>query len=230
VDDYALVNEILGLVPPGLRDLPGGPLYSGRDAWRGTKQMYLMGINPGGSPESGPTVAEQAASILRAAPTYSVYLHEEWMTATGKLRAAGTAPLQKRVLHLFRQLDLEPGTVPASNMVFVRSRREHHIEAGQMRSWADVCWPFHAAMIERLGVRVVVCMGKNVAGFVRAKVGSHTEVDSFSEGYGSTRPRVSRTFTGGSVIVVQAAHPTFANWCNPLADISPLVQSALALR
>ena len=95
-----------------------------------------------------------------------------------------------------------------------------------MSSWAEECWPFHARMIERLGVRVVVCMGGDAAWFVRGKLGAHTEVDRFTET--NARGWTSRTFTSPGPTVVHATHPGRADWTNPHADVSQLVVRALA--
>ena len=89
-----------------------------------------------------------------------------------------------------------------------------------MREWAEECWPFHAEMIDRLDVRVVLCMGAAPANFVRSKVGSHTEVAAFVEA--NNRRMKSRLYVGGSVAVLQAAHPSRSYWYTEPCDLTPL--------
>jgi len=115
-------------------------------------------------------------------------------------------------------------------MVFVRSRTEQDIPGARMRAMAEMCWPFHEAMLEKLMVRVVVCFGGTVGSFVRAKLGGGREVDRFVEE--NSRRWTSRTFqtdAAGGVRVVQVTHPARADWCSPAADVSPLVARALAV-
>lgn len=229
-DDLPLLDQILGLVPQNLREVPGSLLYSGRDAFANGSALYLMGINPGGDPIREPeTVAAHARKVLRFKPAnFSEYRDGCWPApGHGGPRPPGSAPMQQRVLHLLDTLALDPGTVPASNLVFARSRREGHIPPEQMRAWAEECWPFHQAMIKRLGARVIVCFGGTVGDFVRAKVGAREKSDQFTEG--NNRRWTSRTFRGdGGIRVVQATHPSIADWCNPATDMSPLVMRALS--
>jgi hypothetical protein len=220
-----ILGEIQGLVPKDVRDLSGAVLYSGREAWSGDSPLYLMGINPGGDPRlEKRTVSEQVEQVLSANPAnWSAYRDDSWANGT---RPPGTSGMQPRVLHLFERLALDPSTVPASNLVFVRSRREGDIGSLQMRTWAELCWPFHKAIIQKLGVRVIVCFGATVSDFVRSKVGAHEKVDHFVET--NSRRWASQTFQSPSQLrVVHVTHPSIANWCNPVTDPSELVVRAL---
>jgi hypothetical protein len=179
-------------------------------------------------PPGPDTVYGNAKQLLYAMRhDYSNYVDGEWGNSGGRLRAKGTAPLQRSVLHLLGVLGLEPGTVPASNVIFARSRQAHHISREQEQAMAEDCWRLHATMIERLDVKVVVCFGGRAAGFVRAKVSAHTVADQFIEAY-ADRSWSSRTFTGRGVSVVQMTHPERADWTNPMADPTGLVVRALS--
>lgn len=184
-----------------------------------------MGLNPGGDPELvGGTVAAQATGVLLNMPANcSAYRDESW---AANARPPGTWGMQPRVLHLLDRLGLDPGTVPASNLVFVRSRREADIPGEQMTMMAEACWPFHQAVIKRLGVRVIVCFGGTTATVVRLKTGALEEVDRFVEA--NNRRWTSRAFRSpdGST-VVQVTHPSIADWRSPQTDITPLVARAL---
>lgn len=223
----ALAAELLDLIPASQRDLSGTAFETGRDAWTGSRPVYLLGFNPGGPP--GPdTVYGNAKELLYdMRHDYSNYLDGQWGNSGGRLRAKGTAPLQRSVLHLFGVLGQEPGTVPASNVIFARSRQAHHISREQEQAMAEDCWRLHATMIERLDVKVVVCFGGRATGFVRAKVSAHTVADQFVETY-ADRSWTSRTFTGPGVSVVQMTHPGRADWTNPMADPTGLVVRALS--
>lgn len=91
-----------------------------------------------------------------ANPDWSAYRDEVW-----EGMAPGTYGMAPRILHLFGRLGLSPGNVPASNLVFVRSRNEATMGAATMQILANQCWPFHAAVIkEELKPSAVLCLGK----------------------------------------------------------------------
>lgn len=225
-----LTAEILDAIPASLRGLSGTALYSGLEAWIDACPIYLLGINPGGDPdEITGTIYEGAARLLNSPEfhSYSEYRDSQWGAPGGGLRPAGAHPFQRSVMHLLDALDLDAGKVPSSNMVYVRSRRAHHIDSDAMDGWAEECWPFHERMIERLGVRVVVAMGGQVGRFVRQKLRTGPDpVETFREA--NRRGWASHTFTGPGPWVVQLTHPSVANWRNPDSDPTGLVVRALA--
>ena len=211
-------------VPSVVMPVSGGVYYSGRDAFTGPSPLYLLGLNPGGDPVE--SVAHTVASHLEDSATwannYSAYRDQSWNG-----RSPGTATMQPRVLHLLDRLGLDPGEVPASNLVFARSAREATMESDRMDAYADLCWPFHAAVIETLQVRVVVCFGGTVGRQVRARLGAHTEIGCFKET--NNRGWTSHAHRGHSgVRVVTVSHPSIADWSNPATDVSDLVAFALA--
>lgn len=222
------IAELLAAIPESVRWESGTALYTGLASWTQPNPLYVMGINPGGRP-GGDTVYGNAEAMLRdpRKTVFSDWVNGRWAAPSGRLYEAGQHPLQRRFLHLFDVLGVDPRYVPTSNMIYVRSRQANHIAANRMNALAEECWPFHARMIERLRARVVLCMGRQVAWFVRSKVGAHTEVDRFRETY-DKRSSMSVTYTGPGVTVVQVTHPRYANWVDPRADVSPLVARALA--
>lgn len=215
-----LQDFLMAAVPPSLLDVSGHLLYSGRQAWSGVSQLYVMGLNPGGDPGSiAETVRESTRRILASSPNYSAYRDDRW------IGPAGAAPMQRSVLHMFERIGIDPGLVPSTNLIFARSRAAIDI-APQMFDLADVCWPFHAASIVRAGARVVVCFGSDAARYVRTRLRANSEVDSYIETNG--RGWVSRTFQNAEGMqVVQLTHPSRVAWRNPASDPTPLVQRAL---
>jgi|SRR6478672_6358470 len=215
-------GDLLELVPAELHAHSGGVLYSGRSAFRGPRPLYLLGLNPGGDPAAqGDETIGRSICIARTRSQSegSAYADESWQD-----RAPGTATLQPRVLHLLRSLNLEPRSVPASNVVFVRSKRE-----GLLMRKAELlrdCWPLHEAVIRGLRVRVIACMGATAGAWTREMVGAHELVESWSEQ--NDRRWTSRTHIGRDGLqVVTLAHPSIAAWNTAAADPSHLVLSAL---
>ena len=218
------VTDFESLVPPEMRSMSGSVFYTGTDAFSKPAALYLLGLNPGGDPLAltAATVEESLQWRRQVLPNHSAYRDEEW--ANGK--PAGTWSMQPRVLHLLNRLDLDPGEVPASNLVFVRSAREASLASEQMRAYADACWPFHAAVIETLQVRVVVCFGGTVGRYVRARLGADREVGTFVEN--NQRRWTSRSHAAPSGLhVLTLSHPSIADWRNPATDPTDLVAAAL---
>jgi hypothetical protein len=211
------------LVPTDLLPLSGLVFYSGRDAFAGTSPVYLLGLNPGGDPaDPAAETVEQAMHALAALPAnWSAYRDGSWNG-----RPPGTYGLQPRVLHLLDRLGLDPGEVPSSNLVFVRSAQESTMPPGLMDSYAEACWPFHAAVIETLKVQAVVCFGGTVGRRVRARLGAHVEVGQFVETNNRGWTSYAHEAPTG-VRVVTVSHPSRADWTNPATDVSDLVAAAV---
>jgi len=218
------INDCIAHIPSALMDQSGSVFYSGRNAFSGHKPLYILGINPGGSikNQAAETVAWHTNKVLNDMPAdWSAYRDESWAGAV-----PGTFKMQPRVLHLFKQLGLAAGDVPASNLVFMRSSRENTLE-GDIDQLANLCWPFHGFVINQLKPRVVLCLGRTPGNFVRGKLNSGSQIDKFVEQ--NNRGWTSRTYAAGpgQPTVVVVTNPSIANWINPVTDPSPLVQRAL---
>ena len=133
--------------------------------------------------------------------------------------------MQRRMLHLFERIGRDPGLVPASNIVFLRSSREATLE-GDAQELAAQCWPFHRRVIDTLRVRVIVCLNRTAASWVREQLGARTQVDEFIEG--NRRGWRSRTFRAkAGRTVVALTYPGIADWTKPATDPTNLVDRAL---
>ena len=171
-----MIEEFAKLVPELLLDKSGEVFYSGRRAFGAPSELYILGANPGGTPEGMPdsTVSRHINQVLYDKPAnWSAYRDESWYG-----RAPGKSLMQRGVLHLFKRLQLNPGEVPASELVFLCSKSLAEIPFERL---AEQCWPFHQAVIDRLGVKVVVCIGKRAGKFVRRQLNAHKPIDWFSE-------------------------------------------------
>lgn len=219
-----MTDQLAALVPDVLRNVSGSVFYSGRAAFSGSPKIYVLGANPGGDPirQRDKTVQTHSDFVLKAAPErWSAYCDESW---TG--RPIGQAPLQRRVQHLLSRLGLNPRLVPASNLVFSRSRRLEHLD-GDYGQLADLCWPFHEAVIETLHPRGIICFGGDASTQVARRLGAVKCLDQFKETY-NNRHWTSRVLQSPSgMLVFELTHPSSADWTNPHADPSPMVKAAL---
>jgi Uracil DNA glycosylase superfamily len=219
-----MIEDFLKFIPETLNDESGAVFYAGRTAFGASSRLYILGLNPGSDPKvmRDNTVKSHTLEVLGQADNWSAYQDERWNE-----HDAGTWGMQPRVLHLLRQLKLQPHNVPASNLVFKRTRTESGLKS-DFSSLAKDCWPFHEQVIARLEVKVVLCFGQRVGDWVRHKVGADTLVETLVET--NNRQWSTRGFEncrGKGVKVVVAPHPSRANWANPNSDPSPLVRGML---
>jgi hypothetical protein len=219
-----MLESLRDLIPPSVIDKSGSVFYSGRAAFSAPSSVYVLGLNPGGNPNQpgGETVRAQTSKVLsKTWPEYwSAYRDESWENAP-----PGTWRLQPRVLHLMNGLDLDPGLVPSSNLVFVRSARATGVQ-GNIAGLVAETWPFHQAVIEALGVRVILCFGKLAGHWTAKMLGANQLVGELVE----TNKRRWRSLAfenSAGTVVVRATHPSIADWTSPSCDPTPLVKFAL---
>jgi hypothetical protein len=226
VSDPALRPEIeaaLEGIPATLLGHSGRVFYSGRGAFSAPNDAYILGLNPGGDPDR--QVAETVSADLqrfRDGPGWwSAYADESWHGA-----APGTWGMAPRVLHLLNSLGLDPRSVPASNVMFVRSSTEATLGSNKS-ALLEACWPVHRAVIEALNAHVILCLGGTAGRWCRQQLDASRLVDSFRET--NSRGWCSETHEAdGGRKVLTLTHPGRANWCNPDSDPSDLVMRALA--
>ena len=217
-----MIVDFANLVPPAMRDRSGSVFYSGLDAFNRPSEVYLLGLNPGGDPvaQAHETVERQIQGLLAQPANWSAYRDESW-----RGRAPGTHGLQPRVLHLFDRLGLDPGQVPASNVVFIRSAREADLNM-EKAALLDACWPLHQAVIDRLGVKVVICFGGTAGRWARDALDAHKLMDDFVEDNARRWTSQAHESSSGRRVVT-LTHPSIANWRAPATDPTPLVMRTL---
>lgn len=220
-----MINELVQLIPRILHANSGKVFYSGRLAFSSPSRLYVLGLNPGGDPvkQTTETVAAHTQEVLTLKPhDWSAYRDESWGDTI-----PGTHKMQPRVLHLFARLGLAPGMVPCSNLVFVRSRREKNLE-GNTQSLADLCWPFHARVIELLRPRAILCLGQTAGKYVKKRLGATIQLDEFVE-INNRKWRTTVFASNSGVNVILATHPSIADWTVSQTDPSSLVKKVLDL-
>ncbi|WP_284270057.1 hypothetical protein [Bradyrhizobium iriomotense] len=218
-----MIEHFAKTIDPALNRRSGKVFYSGRAAFSRPTDLYLIGLNPGGDPttQAAETIGSETARVLTQLPDrWSAYSDESWQN-----RKPGTHKMQPRVLHMLRQLERDPRETPASNLIFVRSRRETNL-AGGVDELVDQCWPFHEAVIARLKPKVVVCFGQTTGGQLNRKLKANARpiaqfVEKNNRGWATTAYRAE-----GQIVIV-ATHPSIADWTNPEADPTPLIQEML---
>ena len=217
------IEAALSAIPADMLRRSGSVFYTGRSAFDGPSDLYVLGLNPGGSPvsQAEETIERDLAEWRDAAhERWSAYLDESWAG-----RPEGTYGMQPRLAHMIRQLGRDLRSTPAANVVFVRSPTEAALE-GEKAALLRACWPVHEAVLGSLGVRVVLALGTTAGRWAREALGAREPVGSFREGNArGWTSEAHRAPDGRAVVTV--THPGRADWRNPLADPTPLVRQVL---
>lgn len=215
-----MIEFFAKFIPDELMEKSGSVFYSGRNAFSGKKQLYILGLNPGGSEirQNTETVKWHTENILNSENhNFSEYKDGIWR---GKKK--GTSKLQLRILHVLNALNLNASEIPASNMCFVRSPRESHI-ANKINDYMDLCWSLHQNVIDKLEIKTILCFGKTAGKYTRLKLGANNLIDEFVEK--NNRKWKSQVYKNDkNQIVIVATHPSIADWTNEKTDISELVR------
>lgn len=215
-----IFEDLNDYIDDSLLDIDGSVYYSGANSFEGHKRLYILGLNPGGG-ESGKNIKWYTTEYMQGKESdYSEY-KESWCN-----KEAGSHGLQPRVLHLLKTLDLCPFNVPTSNLIFTRTRQEKDLPnipnleevKNKTRYLADLCWPFHKAVINKLGVKMILCFGATAGSYVASELKAEY-IDEYKET--NNRGWKTRIYKNSNdLYVVSAAHPSRANWCNKLSDPS----------
>ncbi|MBA4789299.1 MAG: uracil-DNA glycosylase family protein [Rhizobiales bacterium] len=211
-------NDLIKNINKDLLDKSGSVFYTGADAFSKKSRFYILGSNPGGCPEklSEFTIRKNISEYYDKR-SYSAFEDESWNSSD-----VGGSPVQRRVRYLLSKIEISPKSVPASNVIFVRSKREKDLSS-EREYFLDMCWPFHKAVIDRLEVEIVICMGRVAGRWVRTMLGANDYVGCFREK--NLRGWKSEIYANSAgVYVLGLTHPSVADWCSAPADPSPLLR------
>lgn len=210
-----MIDEFASLIPKSVLATSGRVFYSGRSAFSNSSPLYILGLNPGGSPEdlTNNSVEQHTQEVLdNPNADWSAYSDECW----GNSLTKGTWGLQPRVRHLIKGLELNEHRVPSSNVVFVRSTTAQTLD-GDFSEMAEAAWPFHQAVIAGLGIRMILCFGKTAGNWVANKLEANRFVDACVE-CNNRRWRSVAYSNKEGIIVLMATHPSRADWTAPATD------------
>ena len=216
------IEQAANALPTMVNGRSGAVFYSGQGAFAEPAPLYVLGLNPGGSPTSlaDRTIVRDLAEWPNMPGHSSRYLDESW---EGK--APGTHGMQPRMRHMFEKLGLDLRKVPASNVAFVRSPSEADL-ATEKATLLAACWPVHEVVMRELSIRTVLCLGGTAGRWVREIIGATRVLGSFRESNDRGWLSEAHIARDGRAVVT-VTHPGRADWRNPAADPTPLVRSVL---
>ena len=230
------IEEFISVIPEHLLNVSGVVPYSGREAFiKPQAPVYFLSLNPGGKPRGTPDGEETyqgsvhetiGESIKRAwgpgtPPLMSNYLDISWSG-----HAPGTKPFQRRMRHLFEGLGFNLRLIPASNLIFPRSRRKATLEI-DFHKTVEECWPFHQTVIDRLGIKTIIAAGSDVGINVRKKLGANSEIAVWEEA-NDRRWKFRAHENGEGIRVLTLTHPSIADWTTKETDPTEFVQTFMA--
>lgn len=221
-----MIEHFAEFIPESMKHLNGRVFYSGREAFSSPSRLYVLGINPGGKPGNHPgaTVCRHTDWVIDcAADNWSAYRDEQWEGSK-----PGKGGIQPSLLWLCKAIGVDPGAVPASNMVFARSADVSKY-CRDFASDADECWGFHQEVIDRLEVEVLVVIGTSKAKALRKRLKANSFVKSWTDK--ASQPWRSVWYENADGLsVVALAHPSSSRghqWTQRATDPTRLVLRAL---
>ena len=211
-----MIEDFAKLIPPSQKDRSGKAFYSGRLAFGKRSDVYVLGLYPGGDPEEYPeeTISNHTCKVLHEFDeNWSEYRDASW----GVERRAdpGIRGIQPNLLYLFEKMGMDPGEVPASNLIFQRSTEMPK----DYDTLASNCWIFHGSVIWELDVRVVVLFGLTKREFLRKKL--NMLISRRKECRSTNGDLISVTYEGHSRTLVVLRHPSRYSWINSANEDDP---------
>ena len=127
--------------------------------------FYLMGINPGGKPQSDPR--EAIVCNLAAPDGMNCYADQCWRCCRspyecehcdgGRLRPDERDPMQRRVCNLFDALQESPKDVLSTNLIFARSAELSKLQ-GSKAKWRHRCWSVHQELLRAVRPKWIIAL------------------------------------------------------------------------
>ena len=212
-----MIEEFAKLIPPEFTARSGAAFHSGRLAFSRSRDLYVLGLNPGGDPQSHKHLtikANMEKALGSERNDWSAYLDECWEPGNRGKLPRGQAPFQLEMQRLMECLGLKLREVPASDVFFLRSRQAHMIDPEEKERLRELCWPFHREIVHHLDIRVILCLYREAAEFVRQKTGAHCLVDhAFERSQSGKRQYRRECFEAPNGLrVVQITRPTGIPW------------------
>lgn len=148
-----LLSQMKALLKPILRK-SGSVFYSGSKMLDSPSRYYLMGLNPGGKPESPEEakIEESLVSWKGEAPNWSAYMDQDW----GKGHRQGVCKFCEGCLRVESARD-----VFSANAIFERTEKGTHLSKDPERD--RICWQVHQLLFSRIQPEYIICLGHGSA-------------------------------------------------------------------
>lgn len=221
-----MIEKFAEKIPDDLQHCSGSVFYSGRSAFSGQRDLYILGLNPGGNPseQSSDTIGAHTQMVLSNKPDrWSEYSCESW-----KNKKPGQGGIQTQIIHLIKQLGYDTLDIPASNAVFVRSVDQDDLSQNwSVNDLAEHCWPFHQEVISQVNPLLIVAMGGKVKNILQQRLRLHPKPIKEVKQGSSFLVRIFENDRACKLAVVRHPAARAAKWTSACADPSGIVRQAL---
>ena len=184
----------------------GSVLYSSLETIK-KGDIYLLGINPGGSNKSH-TLEEDL--IGTPEKSYSAYCDEDWSNNNS---GDGNSKFQKRINWLIARLGYNMRDICSTNLIFFRSQNVKNLT----RVMADVCWPVHEVLLNIVKPKIILTIGNSYStnspyAYIQSIYGGDT-YEPIKANHGNYSIKIMRTkILENDVFVVGFPH---LSWYSP---------------
>lgn len=155
-----LVNEIRVLLKPILC-ASGAVFYSGRKTLEGKNDFYLMGLNPGGDPDSmkKETIEKSLADWQEEKADWSAYRHQYWGRKEVYLEEEKGNFSHQKGVRAFCNKCLGPDVteVPSANAIFRRTKKGKDLPKDTELD--RICWQVHRLLFSKVQPKYIICLG-----------------------------------------------------------------------
>lgn len=200
-----MLDELIHLIPDSLLHEPGRAFNSGRLAFSAPSGIYILLLNPSyADDDPQQVVSQQAREVAKRKPEdWCAFLDDQWGN-----RPPGKHFLQRNLLRLYARLGVSPRKAPSSQLVFLATKTPADLKKRpDFQDLLEDCWQFHAAVIQTLQPRAIVCVGKDAADFARRKLNANALVAEHCADVGK-RPRTSQSHKNAQgITVISLPHP-----------------------
>ena len=186
-----------------------------------------MGLNPGGDPvkQRHEAISAHTDGVLHDKPDLrSEYSCESWLVR-GRYCEPGEGGFQPSVVCLIEKLGQDPRDVPASNIVFVRTKNAKDLK--DKDKLANDCWPLHRKVISQIQPILILSMGRAAQRILQEKTRSFEKSCSIRTGNGKNYlAEIFRNERG--CLYASVVHSSRANkWTNANSDPSNVIGRVL---
>ena len=116
-------------------------------------RFYILGLNPGGAPGSGDTIAQCLNGLSRYKG--NAYIDEDW-SSDSRHYGVGEHPLQRQLRMLMQELGEDLRHVCALNLIFTRSPDQYGADYPER---GHLCWPVHQMILNIVRPNVIIAFG-----------------------------------------------------------------------
>ena len=187
-----LVNEIGVLLKPILC-ASGSVFYSGRKTLEGKKDFYLMGLNPGGDPDTmkKETIEKSLADWQGEKADWSAYNDYWGRNLEGE---KGNFSHQKRVRAFCNNcLGTDVTEVPSANAIFRRTKKVKDLPKDTELD--RICWQVHQLLFSKVQPKYIICLGHGSdSSFDRLKKKEYLAVAGFCDKEAFKMPSGKKNF------------------------------------